>query len=417
MVTDSSLDYKFEEFRSLRQDFSVLDKEMNGKRLAYLDTASSAQKPWAVIEVLREVVELKYSNIHRGLYKLSQDLTSEYEAVRGKVAEFIGAGAAKEIIFTKNTTEGINMIANSWGGKFLSADDEIILSEMEHHANIVPWQLLQEKIGFKIKVLPITKEGELDLSKLDELLSEKTKLVSFVHVSNALGTINPAKKIIQTIKGFNSDIKVLLDGSQSVVHLDIDVQDLGCDFFVFTGHKLYGPTGVGVVYGRYDVLEDMPPYQGGGDMIETVSFDGTTYKEPPFRFEAGTPPITQVIGFGAALDYLSSIDARVLEMHEQEMLRLMNMGLKDIDGVTIYGDLPNKSGIVSFNLDGLHMSDVASILDQCGVAVRSGHHCCMPLMKALGVEGTIRASIGLYTIKDDIDQFIEGLKKAKDMLG
>lgn len=416
MVDDSALVYNFDAFRSLRKDFSVLEKEMNGQRLAYLDTASSAQKPWAVIETLREVVELKYANIHRGLYQLSQNLTAEYEAVRQKVADFISAPSVNEIVFTKNSTEAINLVASSWGGKFLKEGDEIILTEMEHHANIVPWQLLRDKTGIVIKVLPIQPDGQLNLEKLGGLLSEKTKLVSFIHVSNALGIINPAKKIIDTVKAYNSDIKVLIDGSQSVVHMDIDVESLGCDFFVFTGHKLYGPTGVGVLYGRYEVLETMPPYQGGGDMIDTVSFDKTTYKEPPFRFEAGTPPINQVIGLGAAIDYVCSIDAKVMEVHEQEMLRHLNAGLKSIEGIRIYGDVPNKTGIVSFNLEGIHMSDVASILDQCGVAVRSGHHCCMPLMRAMGVDGTIRASIGLYTVKDDIDQLINGLKKAKDML-
>lgn len=416
MAADSAVDYNFTQFRSMRNDFTVLSEKMNGKPLAYLDTASSAQKPKAVMQAQFEVLNHGYSNIHRGLYQISQELTADYEAVRDKVADFLGASSSKEIVFTRNTTEAINLVTASWGETFLNEGDEIILTEMEHHANIVPWQLFADKIGFVIKVLPITSQGTLDLDKLSSLLSDKTKLVSFVHISNALGTINPAKDMIDQIKAFNKNIKVLLDGSQSVVHADIDVQDLGCDFFVFTGHKLYGPTGIGVLYGRYDVLETMPPYQGGGDMIDVVDFGGTTFKEPPFRFEAGTPPIVQVIGLGAAIDYVSSINTKALMTHEQEMLRLLNSGLKSIDGVRIYGDTEDKAGIVSFTMDGLHMSDVASILDQCGVAVRTGHHCCMPLMKAMNVDGTIRASIGLYTIKDDIEQLIEGLKKAKDML-
>ncbi|MFP4312794.1 MAG: aminotransferase class V-fold PLP-dependent enzyme [Alphaproteobacteria bacterium] len=416
MAGNTALEMNIDAFRSMRKDFPVLRQSMNGKPLAYLDTASSAQKPMAVIEAMREICELRYSNIHRGLYRLSQDLTAEYEGVRQKAAEFLGAKSDKEIIFTGNSTEAINLVAASWGGAHLKEGDEVILTAMEHHANIVPWQLLQEKIGFNIKIVPILPDGTLDWDKLDGLLSAKTRLVSFVHISNALGTINPAKEITVKIKAYNKDIMVLIDGSQSAVHMDVDVADLGCDFFCFTGHKLYGPTGIGVLYGRAEVLENMPPYQGGGDMIDKVSFEGTSFKEPPYRFEAGTPPIAEVIGLGAAIDYISAIDMKALNTHEAEMLRLMTMGLKSIDGVSLYADLDNKAGIVSFNMDGLHMSDVAAILDQCGVAVRTGHHCCMPLMQAMGVEGTIRASAGLYTTKNDIDQLIEGLEKAKDML-
>lgn len=417
MASEHSLESTAHKMRSVRKDFAIFDSTMNGKPLAYLDTASSAQKPKAVMQAQGDMLYHGYANIHRGLYKISQDLTTDYEDVRRKVADFLGANSEKEIIFTRNTTEGINLVAQSWGRENLKAGDEIILTEMEHHANIVPWQLLRDQIGIVIKVLPITDAGELDIDKFDGLLSDKTKLVSFVHISNALGTINSVKDIVSKVKSFNGDIKVLVDGSQSAPHINLDVEDLGCDFFVFTGHKLYGPTGIGVLYGKYDVLESMPPYQGGGDMIETVSFEKSTFKEPPYRFEAGTPPIAQVIGLGAAIDYVNGIGFDAIELHDREMLRLLRNGMQEIDGLNIYGDVSDKVGIISFTADWAHASDIGAILDQCGIAIRAGHHCCMPLMKRLGVDATVRASMGLYTIKDDIDQFIEGLNKAKDMLG
>lgn len=402
--------------RSYRGDFPILDNKMNGKRLAFLDSAASAQKPRAVIDAMTEVAELGYANIHRGLYAYSQELTASFELVRQKIADFIGAKTEREIIFTRNATEGINLVAQSWGRNFLKSGDEIILSEMEHHANIVPWQILRDQIGIVIKVIPVKDDGTLDLEAYASLLGEKTRLVSVVHVSNALGTINPVKDIIAKAKAFNPDIVTLVDGSQSVVHMTVDMQDIGCDFFVFTGHKLYGPTGVGVLYGRYALLEKMPPYQGGGDMIERVSFEKTTFKEPPSRFEAGTPAIVQVIGLGAAIDYVSTIDFNVIARHEREMLRLATSALQEFGGVSVYGQAPDKAGVLSFNIEGMHASDVGTILDQCGVAVRAGHHCCMPLMARFGVDATVRASFALYSVKDDIDQFVEGLKKARDLL-
>ena len=287
-----------------RADFPVLSTEMNGKSLAFLDSAASAQKPQAVIDAMNTVLETGYSNIHRGLYRISQELTTDFEGVRGKIADFIGANSEKEVIFTRNSTESINLVAQSWGRTHLKSGDEVILSEMEHHANIVPWQLLQEQIGIKIKVIPVLDDGSLDDQAFETLLSEKTKLIGIVHISNALGVINNVNQIIKLSRDFNPKIKVLIDGSQSAVHQKIDVQKLDSDFFVFTGHKLYGPTGIGVLHAKYEILESMPPYQGGGDMIERVSFDGTTYKEPPYRFEAGTPAIVEVIGLGAAVDYL-----------------------------------------------------------------------------------------------------------------
>lgn len=400
-----------------RDDFPVLKTQMNGKPLAFLDTGASAQKPLSVIEAMDKVQKQGYSNIHRGLYAISQQLTSDFEAVRTKVAGFLGANSEKEIVFTRNTTESINLVAQSWGRTHLSEGDEIIITEMEHHANIVPWQLLRDQIGIVIKVIPVLDDGTLDPETYKSLLSTKTKLVSVVHISNALGTINPVNEIIALAKDFNPDIKVLVDGSQAVVHETVNVVELDADFYVFTGHKLYGPTGIGVLYGKYDVLESMEPYQGGGDMIDRVTFDKTTYKEPPYRFEAGTPAIVEVIGLGAAIDYVQSIGLDNIAAHEQELLAYGTERLNEIEGLRIVGTAPQKAGIMSFILDGAHPSDVGMILDQCGVAVRTGHHCCMPLMDRFGVDATIRASLGLYNNKADIDQLIEGLNKAKDMLG
>lgn len=417
MVGERSVESGFAPLaRAYRKDFPVLAKTMNGKRLAFLDSAASAQKPHGVIEAMGDVIRQNYANIHRGVYSFSQELTASYEAVRHKVANFLGADSEKEIIFTANATDSINLVAQSWGRKYLKAGDEIILSEMEHHANIVPWQLLRDEIGFTIKVIPVLQDGRLDMDVYKSLLTEKTKLVSVVHISNALGTINPVEDIIQIARRYNPEIKILVDGSQSAVHLPVDVQEIDCDFFVFTAHKLYASTGLGVLYGRYTVLESMPPYRGGGDMIERVTFSGTTYKPPPARFEAGTPPIVGVIGLGAAIDYLEMIDADQLIAHEREMTQRLSAGLKDLGGIELYADLPEKAGIVSFNLTGVHSSDVGSILDQCGVAVRTGHHCCMPLMQKLGIGSSVRASFALYTVEDDIDQCLEGLKKAKKML-
>lgn len=410
-------DMDFSRIIECRRDFPVIAQTMNGKRLAYLDNASSAQKPNAVIHSMRETVELGYANIHRGLYGYSQELTAAYEAVRQKMADLIGADDEREIIFTRNATEGINLVAHSWGRTFLKKGDEIILSVMEHHANIVPWQLLQREIDFKIRVIPMHDNGTLDLDAYQALLNERTKFVGIVHISNALGTINPVKEIIKRAKEYNPGIIALVDGSQSIVHSTIDVTDINCDFFVMTGHKLYATTGVGALYGKYEVLVSMQPYQGGGDMIEKVNFDhAPTFKDPPFRFEAGTPPFVQVIGLGAAIDYFTSFDFDIVQRYEQSLLEYLTQSLLEIDGLKIYGQAEEKAGVVSFTIEGLQPSDVASILDQCGVAVRTGHHCCMPLMKAMGIDGTIRASLAMYSVREDIDQLIAGLHKARELL-
>lgn len=399
-----------------RDDFPALNEPMNGKRLAYMDSASSAQKPQVVIDAMNNVLTHHYANIHRGLYSNSQTTTQIYEEVRSKVARFINANSEHEIVFTRNSTEAMNLVAQSWARNTLQAGDEIILTAMEHHANIVPWQILEEQIGIKLKVVPILEDGSLDFGAFLAMLSSKTKLVTIVHISNSLGTVNPVKKIITGAKEFNPNIVCMVDGSQSAVHGAVDVQDLECDFFAMTGHKLYGPNGVGVLWGKYNLLNSMPPFLGGGDMIETVSFEGNVYKSAPFKFEAGTPAIVEVIGFGAAIDYLNSIGMEAIARHEKEMLDYMALKLGTIDGLKFYGTAQEKAGIISFTADWAHISDIAMILDQQGVAIRTGHHCCMPLMQELGVEGTARASIGLYTNKEDIDQLVSAIEKAKEML-
>lgn len=399
-----------------RADFPILAGKMSGKPVAYLDTGASAQKPQVVIDTMREVMESHYANIHRGLYEFSQTTTTEYEAVRSKVAGFIGAGSENEVIFTRNTTEAINLVAHSWGRKVLERGDDVVITEMEHHANIVPWQLVCGMTGAKLKVVPVNDDGTLNLDAFEHMVTERTKIVSFVHVSNSLGTINPAKKIVEICKAKSPDVTVLIDGSQSAVHGRVNVQDLGCDFFAFTGHKLYGPTGVGVLWGRSEILEQMPPYQGGGDMIEQVTFAKTTFKEAPAKFEAGTPAIVEVIGLGAAIDYVQAIGMDVIAAHEKSLFECAMKELAAVPGLTYYGTGPDKAGIISFRPDWGHPSDIGMILDQCGVAVRTGHHCCQPLMQRFGVEATVRASLGLYSNKSDVDALVEALKKARSLL-
>jgi len=398
-----------------RTDFPVLQTQMNGKPLAFLDSAASAQKPRAVIEAMNAVLEGGYSNIHRGLYTISQELTEKYEASRSKISKFIGASSPGEIVFTRNATESINLVAQSWGRSFLREGDEVIISAMEHHANIVPWQMLRDQIGIVIKVIPVDEYGVLDLQAFERLLTDKTKLVSVVHISNALGTVNPVDKIIHMAKDFYRDMVVLVDGSQGIVHGSVDVSGMGADFYVFTGHKLYGPTGIGVLYGREDLLAAMPPYQGGGDMIEHVSFDHTTYKDAPARFEAGTPAIVEAIGLGAAVDYCVNIGMDNIARHEAALLAYGTEMLESIPGLRMIGAAPDKAGIMSFVIDGIHPSDIGMVLDQMGVAVRTGHHCCMPLMERYRLDATVRASLGLYSSQDDINQLIEGLHKIGDM--
>jgi len=397
-------------------DFPILNKPMNGKRLAYLDSAASAQKPRVVIDAMRAVMETDYANIHRGLYQFSQNTTAAFEAARRKVADFMGAAHENEIVFTRNTTEAINLVAQSWGRAFLKAGDEIILSGMEHHANIVPWQLLRDQIGVVIRVVPVTHEGVLDIAAFEKMLGPKTKMVAVTHISNALGTINPIEKMIPLVRAMAPQAKILIDGSQAIVHTAVNATALGADFYVWTGHKLYGPSGIGVLWGQYDVLQSMPPYQGGGDMIERVTFEKTTFKDAPARFEAGTPAIIEAIGLGAAVDYVAGIGMDVIAAQERDLLDYARGRLAEVPGLTHYGPSENRIGILSFTAEWGHISDIAMILDQCGVAVRSGHHCCMPLWQQYGIEGTLRASFGLYSSRDDIDQLVEGLLKARELL-
>ncbi len=407
----------FDMMASHRADFPILTQTVNGKPIAYMDSASSAQKPQAVIDSINDLYKSHYANIHRGLYNFSQVTTEAYEAVRSKVSTFINASSINEIVFTRNTTEAINLVAESWGRTFLEEGDEIIVSEMEHHANIVPWQLLARKIGVKLKIIPVFDDGTLDFNAFEGLLTEKTRLLSLVYISNSLGTINNVQKYTQIAKKFNQNIKVMIDGTQAVVHKPVDVQGIGCDFFAFTGHKLYGPNGIGCLWAREDLLNAMPPYQGGGDMIETVSFrSDTIFKDGPARFEAGTPAIAEVIALGAAIDYMSAIGMDNIAAYEANMLNYMQDKLNAIDGLKFYGTAKYKAGIISFTADWAHTSDIAMILDQCGVAVRTGHHCCMPLMERFGVDGTVRASLGLYNNETDIDALTNGLLKAKEML-
>lgn len=402
-----------------RTDFPALSKTMNGEPLAFLDSAASAQKPQCVIDAMTRVMSSGYANIHRGLYEISQNLTQEFESVRSKIAAFIGAPSEKNIVFTRNATEGINLVAQSWGRTFLKSGDEIIITAMEHHANIVPWQLLADQIGIVIKVIPILADGTLDLAAFEKLLSTRTKLIGVVEISNALGTINPINKIIEIARQFNPEIKVLIDGSQGIVHRPVNVTAMDADFYVFTGHKLYAPTGIGVLYGKYDLLQSMPPYQGGGDMIDRVRFSGTTYREAPYKFEAGTPAILEVIGLGAAVDYLVDIGMDKIAAHEETLLHYATNEFKQIKELKIHGtqDLTQKAGIISFTLPYAHPSDIGMILDQCGVAVRTGHHCAMPLMEVLGVDATVRASLALYSDKSDIDALVMALHKAEKMFG
>jgi cysteine desulfurase / selenocysteine lyase len=397
----------------LKRDFPVLAQQVNGRPVAYLDSAASAQKPKAVIEAMSRVMEEHYSNVHRGVYAFGAKTSVAYEEARKKVAQFLNAGKPQEIIFTRNTTEAINLAAASWGGTFLNAGDEVILTELEHHANIVPWYFLKEQKGVVLKVVPILKNGALDMAAFDAALSKKTRLVAVTHMSNALGTVNPVGEIVR--KSRDAGAKTLIDGSQAVVHLDVDVREIACDFYAFTGHKLYGPSGIGVLYGRAEVLDAMPPYQGGGEMIEQVSFDRITYKEPPYRFEAGTPAIVEAIGLGAAVDYFSGLDRAAVHAHEAGLLAAAEKRLAAIEGVRIWSQAPERAAILSFTVDKVHPHDVATIFDQLGLCVRAGHHCAQPLMKALGTPATVRASFGLYNTMDDVERLAEGVMKVKKL--
>ncbi len=398
---------------AVRRDFPILSTKVYGKPLVFLDSGASAQKPRQVIDTVREVYEKGYANIHRGVYHLSQQATEHFEAARGKVAKFINAASAEEIVFTRNATEAINLVAQSFGRTFFKEGDEVVVSEMEHHANIVPWQLLATQIGIKVTVAPIDDAGDLIVEKFAALLGPRTKLVAITHCSNVLGTVTPAAEIARL--AHEKGIPVLFDGSQAVVHLAVDVRAIDADFYVFTGHKLYGPSGTGVLYGKKALLKKMPPYQGGGDMIAHVSFDGTTFREPPHRFEAGTPAIAEVIGLGAAIDYVESIGRAPMAAWEHELRDYATARLSEIPGLTIYGTSKGKAAIMSFALDCAHPHDIGTILDQEGVAIRAGHHCAEPLMDRLNVPATARASFAMYNTIEEVDALVKALNKVREM--
>lgn len=393
--------------KSIRAQFPALHQSVYGKPLVYLDNAATTQKPQFVIDAMNHFYSHDNANVHRGVHALSMRADKSYEAARDKVAQFIHASHRSEIIFTRGTTESINLVATSFGQAFIREGDEIIVTGMEHHANIVPWQLLCERTGAVLRVVPVLDNGTLDMQSFYALLNEKTKLVSLAHASNALGTINPVKQIIDASHAAGA--AVLLDCAQSIHHIPIDVQALDCDFLVFSGHKMYGPTGIGVLYGKESWLRAMPPYQGGGSMISEVSFDKTTYHELPFKFEAGTPNIAGVIGLGAAIDFINMIGFASIQCYEQQLTEYMLSALKSIPGIRIYGNSPDRVGVVSFTLDGIHAHDIATILDRHGVAIRAGHHCAMPLMNRFNVAATARVSLAVYNTVDDLDTLVAAI--------
>lgn len=399
------------DIEKIRDDFPILEQQVNGKPLVYLDNGATAQKPQQVIEVLDQYYREYNSNIHRGVHTLSEKATGAYEAARLKIKNFINAESIQQVILTSGTTASINLVAQSYGRSTLKQGDEIIITEMEHHSNIVPWQMLCEQTGAKLKVVPINDKGELIMEEYESLLNDRTRLVAVVHISNALGTINPVEDIIKL--AHNRGIPVLLDGAQAVPHCPVDVQALDCDFYCFSGHKLFGPTGTGVLYGKKALLESMPPWQGGGDMIRTVRFDETTYNDLPYKFEAGTPDIAGVIGTGAAIDYVSAIGMDNIAHYESELLAYATEIMSAIDGLTLVGTADNKAGILSFVMKDIHPHDIGTILDQHGVAIRTGHHCAMPVMERYEIPATARASLALYNTRDDIDHLVEAINNVR----
>lgn len=399
----------------LRADFPVLQQRVHGKPLVYLDNAATTQKPRAVIDSVDRYYSLENANIHRGIHYLSEKATQAYEGARDKIRRFINAARTQEIIFVRGTTEGINLVAQSYGRAFLREGDEIIISAMEHHSNIVPWQILCEQVGAKLRVVPINHDGELVLDEYRNLLSERTKLVAITHVSNALGSVLPVKQIVESAHRYN--VPVLVDGAQAVPHMRVDVQDLDCDFYAFSGHKLFGPTGIGILYGKERLLEAMPPYQGGGDMISLVTFEKTHYNVLPYKFEAGTPHIAGGIGLGAAIEYLNRIGLEGLVLHERALLAYATEALSKIEGLTLIGTAKEKAGVLSFVLEGIHAHDVGTILDREGIAVRAGHHCAMPVMQRFGVPATVRASLAFYNTREEIDVLVQGIQKVFEVFG
>lgn len=398
----------------VRADFPTLKRTVNGKPLVYFDNGATAQKPQIVIDRIQYFYEYENSNIHRGVHTLSQDATAAYENARKSIQKYINAPLEEEVIFTKGTTDGINLVANGFAKSVLKAGDEVVISTMEHHSNIVPWQMACEFSGATLKVVPMSDEGEFLLADYVEMLSDKTKIVAITHVSNTLGTINPVREIVDLAHG--KGIPVLLDGAQSVPHMKVDMQELDCEFYAFSGHKMFGPTGIGVLYGKKTCLDQLPPYQGGGDMIKTVSFEKTTYNDLPHKFEAGTPNIAGGIGLGAAVEYLDKIDWAIAQQHEQDLLEYATNEIQKIEGIRIIGTAKHKAGVISFVHEKAHHYDLGTILDQLGVAIRTGHHCTEPLMHRCKVTGTARASFAFYNTKEEVDIFISALQRALKML-
>lgn len=397
----------------IREDFPILSREVNGKPLVYLDNAASSQVPNLVIERGSKYLAEEHSNVHRGVHYLSQHATTEYEKARERVRKFINAKEAKECIFVRGCTEGINLVANSYGRKFFNEGDEILVSQMEHHSNIVPWQMIAEERGAKIRVIPMNEKGEIILDEYENMLNERTKMVAVTHVSNSLGTVNPLKEIIVTAHKFG--VPVCVDGAQAVPHLRVDVQDLDADFYAFSGHKMFAPTGSGVLYGKKELLEKMPPYQGGGSMIRTVSFDKTTFAGLPEKFEAGTPAIAPNIGLGAAIEYLNSIDLDAAFAYEHKLLEYATEKLSAIEGVKIIGTAKDKASVLSFTIENVHPHDIGTILDQQGIAVRAGHHCAQPVMQFFDVPATARASFAFYNTREEVDKLAEAVQKVIDV--
>ena len=409
----SNLEQKPFNVREIREEFPALRQQVSGKNLIYFDNGATSQKPKLVLDAINLFYSKENANIHRGVHYLSQRATTDYEAARQRIQRYLGARKSEEIIFTKGTTDSINLVAFSYGST-LSAGDEILISAMEHHSNIVPWQMLCERQGCILKVAPINQRGELIMDEFDKLLSKKTKLVAITHISNTLGTVNPIKEIIQKAHAVGS--KVLIDGAQSIQHMRINVKELDCDFYVFSSHKVFGPTGIGVLYGKEELLDRMPPYQGGGDMIARVTFERTTYNELPFKFEAGTPHIAGGICLGKAFEFLESVDMEAAERHERELAKYAEDMLDTFEGLQIIGEAKNKTSVVSFSIKGIHPFDIGTLLDKQGIAVRTGHHCTQPLMDFYGIPGTVRASFAFYNTKQEIDTFVEAVERSLSML-
>jgi cysteine desulfurase/selenocysteine lyase len=398
---------------TIRREFPILSEKVRGKALVYLDNAATSQKPQAVIDAIARYYQGGNANIHRGVHFLSEHATEEHEAARDAVRSFISAARSEEIIFVRGTTEAINLVAQTYGRAHVKAGDEVLVSAMEHHSNIVPWQILCEQQGARLRVIPINDQGELLLDEFKKLLGPRTKIVAVTHVSNALGTVNPIQEIVKTAHAHG--VPVLVDGAQAVQHMKVNVQELDCDFYAFSSHKMYGPMGVGVLYGKRALLEAMPPYQGGGDMIRSVTFDKTTYNQLPYKFEAGTPDVAGAIGLGVAINYLTGLGIEGVAAHEHDVLNYATETLSDVPGIRLIGTAKEKAGVLSFVMDGVHPHDIGTILDQEGIAVRTGHHCAQPIMQRFGIPATVRASFGLYNTRGEVDALVAGIQKVREV--